>query len=40
MEALIGHSDRGSFASRIVLAIYYRQVLWSRRAVANHKRKE
>src|SRR6476659_1217748 len=40
MAALIGHPDRGSFASPIVLAMYYRQVLASRQAVANHKRKE
>src|SRR5215468_9764389 len=40
MVALIGHPDRGSYASPIVLAIYYRQVLPSRQAVANHKRKE
>src|SRR4051812_37622713 len=39
MAALIGHSDRGSYASPIVLAIYHHQVLASRRAVANHKRK-
>ena len=39
MAALIGHPDRGSCASPILLAIYYRQVLPSRRAVANHKRK-
>src|SRR6266508_1902482 len=40
MAALIGHPDRGSYASPILLAIYHRQVLPSRRAVANHKRKE
>src|SRR5215471_15166566 len=40
MVALIGHPDRGSCAPPIVLAIYYRQVLPSRQAVANHKRKE
>src|ERR1700709_862998 len=40
MAALIGHSDRGSLASPIVLAIYYRFVIRSHRAVANHKRKE
>src|SRR5215472_3878049 len=40
MVALIGHPDRGSCASPILLALYYRQALPSRRAVANHKRKE
>src|ERR1035438_1142257 len=35
-----GHPDRGSCASPILLAVYYRQVLRSRQAVANHKRKE
>src|SRR5512132_3070864 len=40
MVALIGHPDRGSYASPILLAIYHRQVLRSRQAVANHKRKE
>src|SRR5215472_15443758 len=40
MVALIGHPDRGSYASLILLAIYYHQVLPSRQAVANHKRKE
>src|SRR6202046_5934452 len=40
MAALIGHPDRGTCASPIVLAVYYRQVLGSRQAVANHKRKE
>src|SRR5215813_3148834 len=39
MAALIGHSDRGSCASLILLAIYHRHVLPSRQAVANHKRK-
>src|SRR5436190_23249500 len=32
MAALIGHSDRGSCASPIVLAIYYRQVVPSRKS--------
>src|SRR5436190_18556188 len=40
MVALIGHPDRGSYTSPIVLAMYYHQVLASRQAVANHKRKE
>src|SRR6266508_21287 len=40
MVALIGHPDRGSYASPILLAIYHRQALPSRQAVANHKRKE
>src|SRR5437764_5158172 len=40
MAALIGHPDRGSYTSPIVLAMYYHQVLASREAVANHKRKE
>src|SRR6266542_1131357 len=40
MVALIGHPDRGSYASPILLALYNRQVLRSRHAVANHKRKE
>src|SRR6266508_4593613 len=40
MVALIGHPDRGSCTSPIVLALYNRQVLRSRQAVANHKRKE
>src|ERR1700749_3519418 len=40
MVALIGHPDRGSCASPILLAIYHRPVLRSRQAVANHKRKE
>src|SRR5689334_23053263 len=39
MAALIGHSDRGSFASPIVLAIYYRQLLRSRHAVATTSRR-
>src|SRR6266542_5498170 len=40
MAALIGHPDRGTYASPILLAIYHRQALPSRQAVANHKRKE
>src|SRR6266498_1865569 len=40
MVALIGHPDRGSYASPILLAIYHRQALPSRQPVANHKRKE
>src|SRR5580692_9034490 len=40
MVALIGHPDRGSCASPIVLALYNRQVLRSQQAIANHKRKE
>src|SRR6266540_3218575 len=40
MVALIGHFDRGSYASPILFALYNRQVLWFRHAVANHKRKE
>jgi glyoxylase-like metal-dependent hydrolase (beta-lactamase superfamily II) len=38
--ALIGQPGRGSYGSPILLAIYYRQALRSRKAVANHKRKE
>src|SRR6266496_3353869 len=38
--ALIGHPDRGSYASPILLALYNHQALRSRQAVANHKRKE
>jgi hypothetical protein len=37
--ALIGHPDRGSFASPIVLAITTARQYPSRKAVANHKRK-
>src|SRR6266511_23486 len=40
MVALIGHPDRGSYASPILLALYNHQALRSRQAVANHKRKE
>src|SRR6266508_2867566 len=40
MAALIGHPDRGSYASPILLALYNHQALRSRQAVANHKRKE
>src|SRR5580700_6898626 len=40
MVALIGHPDRGSCVSPILLAVYNHQVLRSRQAVANHKRKE
>jgi len=40
MVALIGHPDRGSYAWPILLAVYNHQVLRSRQAVANHKRKE
>jgi glyoxylase-like metal-dependent hydrolase (beta-lactamase superfamily II) len=40
MVALIGHSDCGSYTSPILLGLYNHQVLRSRRAVANHKRKE
>src|SRR6266702_6204922 len=40
MAALIGHPERGSYASPMLLAIYHREVLPSRQAVANHKRKE
>src|SRR6266498_4565468 len=40
IAALIGHPDRGTYASPILLAIYHRQALPSRQAVANHKRKE
>jgi glyoxylase-like metal-dependent hydrolase (beta-lactamase superfamily II) len=40
MVALIGHPDRGSCASPVLLAVCYRHVLRSRQAVANHKRKD
>src|SRR4249920_2302073 len=40
MVALIGHPDGGSYASPILFAICHRQVLRSRQAVVNRKRKE
>lgn len=39
MAALIGHPDRSSLASPVLLAICHRLVLPSRQAVANYKRK-